>query len=76
MSTPLQQYYASGGPFREARQSTYRYLATNVLSGALMGDCLPGYLDLSCLARAMPSNWRSWIMLRSKAATAPAPDWT
>jgi hypothetical protein len=41
VSTPLQQYYASGGPFREARQSTYRYLATNVLSGALMGDWLP-----------------------------------
>lgn len=37
----LQQYYASGGPFASARQSQYRYLCTNVLSGALMGDWLP-----------------------------------
>lgn len=37
----LQQFYASGGPFRNARQSDYRYLCTNVLSGAVMGDWLP-----------------------------------
>ncbi len=37
----LQQYYKSGGPFASARQSSYRYLCSNVLSGALMGDWLP-----------------------------------
>jgi len=37
----LQQYYASGGPFASAKPSTYRYLTSNVLSGALMGDWLP-----------------------------------
>jgi hypothetical protein len=43
MTTPgaLQQYYASGGPFKTAPGSEYRYLTTNVLSGALMGDWLP-----------------------------------
>lgn len=37
----LQQYYASGGPFGSARKSEYRYLATNVMTGALLGDYLP-----------------------------------
>jgi hypothetical protein len=43
MTTPfnLRQYYASGGPFGSAVQTDYRYLCTNVLSGALMGDYLP-----------------------------------
>lgn len=42
MSTgALQQYYASGGPFGTAKSSDYRYLCTNVLSGALLGDYLP-----------------------------------
>ena len=43
MSTPgsLQQYYASGGPFGSAKQSIYRYLATNITSGTLLGDWLP-----------------------------------
>ena len=43
MTTPgsLAQYYASGGPFGSARQSTYRYLATNLLTGQLLGDWLP-----------------------------------
>lgn len=37
----LHQYYASGGPFASAVPSEYRYLCTNLLSGALMGDYLP-----------------------------------
>jgi hypothetical protein len=37
----LQQFYASGGPFANAQPSQYRYLCSNVLSGALMGDYLP-----------------------------------
>jgi hypothetical protein len=37
----IQQYYASGGPFASARKSVYRYLTSNVLSGAIMGDWLP-----------------------------------
>ncbi len=37
----LQQFYASGGPFASATPSQYRYLTSNVLSGALMGDYLP-----------------------------------
>ena len=43
MTTPgsLQQYYASGGPFGSAKKSEYRYLATSVTSGALLGDWLP-----------------------------------
>lgn len=41
--TPSQllQFYRSGGPFATARQSVYRYLTTNILSGAVMGDWLP-----------------------------------
>lgn len=45
MTTPIQQalkqYYAGGGPFESASPSTYRYLVTSVLSGALLGDWLP-----------------------------------
>lgn len=43
MTTPgsLRQYYASGGPFATAKASQYRYLTSNLLSGALMGDWLP-----------------------------------
>jgi hypothetical protein len=37
----LQQFYASGGPFANARPSSYRYLTTNCLTGTLMGDYLP-----------------------------------
>lgn len=37
----LLQYYASGGPFGTAQLSTYRYLTTNILTGAVMGDYLP-----------------------------------
>lgn len=36
-----QQYYASGGPFSSAVASEYRYLATNTMTGALLGDWLP-----------------------------------
>lgn len=43
MTTPadLQRFYASGGPFASATASDYRYLSTNVLTGALLGDYLP-----------------------------------
>jgi hypothetical protein len=37
----LQQFYASGGPFANAQSSQYRYLTSNCLTGALMGDYLP-----------------------------------
>lgn len=37
----LQQFYASGGPFANAQASDYRYLATNIMTGTLLGDYLP-----------------------------------
>ena len=43
MTTPfdLKQYYQGGGPFGRSVKSVYRYLTSNLLTGALMGDWLP-----------------------------------
>jgi hypothetical protein len=40
-SAQLLAYYASGGPFATALQSTYRYRTSNILTGQVMGDWLP-----------------------------------
>jgi hypothetical protein len=37
----LLAYYATGGPFASAARSEYRYLCTNILTGAIVGDYLP-----------------------------------
>ena len=43
MTTPgsLAQYYATGGPFGSAKQSSYRYLTTSLVSGQVLSDWLP-----------------------------------